>query len=69
MATHCSNLAWEIPWSEEPGRLQYMGPQTLRHDSSPRQGQSEGEFFPRMSPSGKAVLFSEREFIIVLGTL
>ena len=25
MATHCSILAWRIPWAEEPGRLQYMG--------------------------------------------
>ena len=25
MATHSSNLAWEIPWIEEPGRLQSMG--------------------------------------------
>jgi len=27
MATHCSILAWEIPWIEEPGRLQFMGSQ------------------------------------------
>ena len=27
MATHSSILAWEIPWSEEPGRLQSMGSQ------------------------------------------
>ena len=27
MATHSSNLAWEIPWTEEPGRLQFMGSQ------------------------------------------
>ena len=26
MATHSSILAWEIPWTEEPGRLQSMGP-------------------------------------------
>ena len=25
MATHCSTLAWKIPWMEEPGRLQSMG--------------------------------------------
>ena len=25
MATHSSILAWRIPWTEEPGRLQYMG--------------------------------------------
>ena len=27
MATHSSILAWKIPWMEEPGRLQSMGPQ------------------------------------------
>ena len=25
MATHCSTLAWKIPWMEEPGRLQSIG--------------------------------------------
>ena len=29
MATHSSILAWEIPWIEEPGRLQSMGSQKL----------------------------------------
>ena len=32
MATHSSILAWEIPWSEEPGRLQSMGLQRVGHD-------------------------------------
>ena len=32
MATHSSILAWEIPWTEEPGGLQSMGPQRVRHD-------------------------------------
>ena len=32
MATHSSILAWRIPWTEEPGRLQYMGSQRLGHD-------------------------------------
>ena len=27
MVTHSSILAWEIPWTEEPGGLQFMGPQ------------------------------------------
>ena len=31
MATHCSMLAWRIPWTEEPGRLQSMGLQRVRH--------------------------------------
>ena len=32
MATHTSVLAWRIPWTEEPGRLQSMGSQRVRHD-------------------------------------
>ena len=32
MATHSSILAWEIPWTEEPGRLQSMGSQRVRHN-------------------------------------
>ena len=33
MATHSSILAWRIPWTEEPGGLQSMGSQTVRHES------------------------------------
>ena len=32
MATHSSMLAWEIPWTEEPGRTVSMGSQRVRHD-------------------------------------
>ena len=32
MAPHSSTLAWEIPWSEEPGRLQSLGPLRVGHD-------------------------------------
>ena len=32
MATHCSILAWKIPWLEEPGRRQSMGWQKVGHD-------------------------------------
>ena len=32
MAPHSSTLAWEIPWMEEPGRLQSMGSLKVRHD-------------------------------------
>ena len=31
-AIHSSTIAWKIPWTEEPGRLQSMGPQRVRHD-------------------------------------
>ena len=32
MAAHSCTLAWKIPWLEEPGRLQSMGSQRVRHD-------------------------------------
>ena len=34
MTTHSSILAWRIPWTEEPGRLQFIGSQRVRHDQS-----------------------------------
>ena len=55
-ATHTSILAWEIPWTEEPGRLQFMVSQRIGHDlvtasacnagepgSIPGSGRSPGE--------------------------
>ena len=33
MATHSSILAWKIPWTEEPGRLQSLGLQAVRQNS------------------------------------
>ena len=32
MAIHSSTIAWKIPWTEEPGRLQSMGSQRIGHD-------------------------------------
>ena len=32
MASHSSTLAWKIPWTEEPGRLQSMGSLRVGHD-------------------------------------
>ena len=60
MAT-CSNLlAWEIPWIEEPGRLQSMGLQTARHDSVTKQQLSH-----RLSVlSFRAVLQSRHYFYL-----
>ena len=34
MATHSRTLAWKIPWTEDPGRLQSMGSQRVGHDSA-----------------------------------
>ena len=32
MATHSSILAWRIPWTEDPGGIQFMGSQRVGHD-------------------------------------
>jgi len=40
MAKQSSILAWEIPWVEEPGGLQSMGPQRVRHNLATKQQQS-----------------------------
>ena len=32
MATHSSSLTWEISWTEEPGRIQFMGLQRIRYN-------------------------------------
>ena len=37
MATHSSSLAWRIPWMEEPGGLQSVGSQRVRHDLATKQ--------------------------------
>ena len=33
MDTHFSILTWKIPWTEKPGRLEFMGPQRVGRDS------------------------------------
>ena len=37
MAIHSSILAWEISWTQEPGRLQSMGLQKIRHGLATKQ--------------------------------
>ena len=39
MTTHSSIFAWEIPWTEETGRLQSMGSQRVGHDWAAKQQQ------------------------------
>ena len=39
IATHSSTLAWKIPWTKEPGRLQSMGLQRVGHDLVTKQQQ------------------------------
>ena len=39
MATHSSILAWETPWTEEPGKLQSTGRKRVRNDLATKQQQ------------------------------
>ena len=72
MATHSSLLPWEIPWTEEPGRLQSMESQRVRHNPATKQNNLlftsypiRGSFlwqpkgFPD-SPSGKVAAWQYR---------
>ena len=53
MATHSSTLAWEIPWTEEPGRLQSMGSQELDMTGESRTGIEKGmSKLGGLAPSG-----------------
>ena len=69
MATHSSILAWRIQWTEEPGGLQLMGSQRIRHDWSNLAHKSIGAPMPKkkkkslhhrligaFSPNGNPVL-------------
>ena len=42
MTAHSSLLAWRIPWAEEPGGLQSMGLQRVRHDLRDRAHKQKG---------------------------
>ena len=41
MATHSIIHAWEIPWTEKPGRLESMGSQRVGHDLATKQHQQQ----------------------------
>ena len=51
MATHSSILAWEISWTEEPGRLQSMGSQRVGHDWATSFTEAEKQNPSRADPS------------------
>ena len=44
MATHSSILAWKIPWRDEPGALQSMGLQRVKHDLVTKQQQQKSYY-------------------------
>ena len=68
MATHCSILAWEIPWTEEPGGLQTIGSWRVKHNFSSVQFSSVPQSCPTLcdpmncSTPGLPVLHQLPEF-------
>ena len=71
-ATHSSTLAWRIPWTEEPGRLQSMGLQRVGHDGATPWSHKESDtterlhlhFFTSLEPQR---IFGSTEELIQLG--
>ena len=70
MATHSSVLACKIPWTEEPGRLQFMGSQRLRHNWAAKNNNNSSFIFsypefslsfssPPLHPNFNLLAFSE----------
>ena len=51
MAPHFNTLAWKIPWTEEPGRLQFMGSLRVGHDGATSLSLS---FWRRLSLNGQS---------------
>ena len=50
--THSSILAWRIPWTEKPGRLQYMGLQRVRHDWATNTTHTSSWSYFTLAPTG-----------------
>ena len=59
MASHSSILAWEIPWTKEPGRLQYSpGGHRVRYNLATKQQQSTCTSFKPLKISQDVILLS-----------
>ena len=58
MATHSNILSWRNPWTEEPGGLQSMRSQRVRHDLATQQ-QQHGVVRKRFVMSVREMLFSQ----------
>ena len=58
MATHSNILAWKIPWTEDPGRLQSMGSQRVGHDWVTSLHFKENHYLQRFQPIFISILSS-----------
>ena len=62
MVTHSSILAWRIPWTEKPGRLQPMGSQRLRRNLMTEQSPARG-LAASYGASGVRSLFDQKLYL------
>ena len=68
MATHSSILAWEIPWTEEPGRLQSIGSQRVEHDLVTKLNQNQ-ILLPEDKVGGLTIRFFLKQFLLSLNVV
>ena len=73
MAIHSSTIAWKIPWTEEPGRLQSMGLQRVGHDWVTSRSRYQIMWFANISSQSVVYIFflftmslEEQKFLILL---
>ena len=63
---HSSILAWEVPWTEEPGRLQFMRSQRVSHNSVTKQQQTHGTTARIKSDFSEALCTMLGTYIVVV---
>ena len=65
MATHSSILAWEIPWTEEPGGLHSIGSQRVGHNLATKQQQQQQSFRGCRLVSSHVINSSSQDFLVI----
>ena len=65
IVTHSSILAWKIPWTEEPGGLQSMGSQRVRHNLVTEKQQQYTRFTPRKHAAATPPLGAHRSPVAI----
>ena len=68
MATDSSILAWEIPWTKEPGRLQSIGSQRVEHDLVTKLNQNQ-ILLPEDKVGGLTIRFFLKQFLLSLNVV
>ena len=67
--THSSIIAWEIPWTEDPGGLQLMGSQKVGHDRVTNTFTLLHDILPQVKVSSEFQMCIHKYFILLYGSL